>query len=304
MKTTMAILVLLVSVTIISAWAAVAQPTPAVASIPSKKYQEPGDYLDTIEVNGTTRTFTIHIPPGYKPWTPMPLVINIHGRTGTAFQQEAMSQMNVKADEKGFVAVHPQAMDNPPTWWGPIPNEIGQPDMDFFQELLVYLQQEINIDPTRIYATGFSNGATMANRLGCDMSHTFAAIAPVSGGHVAFDLCEGDRPIPVLAFHGTEDTIIPYHGNNRDTPPVHAWVGAWAERNGCDLTASVSHPHPTITRETWNNCDGSAIVILYSIEGAGHTWPGSDFGAHLGGVTLDIDATDVIWEFFESHPLP
>jgi polyhydroxybutyrate depolymerase len=304
-KTTVAFIPLTLFFLAVSAWIVAvppaAPPTPPPMPIPTKKYQTPGDYLDSILVNGISRSFTVHIPPDYHPGLPRPLVINIHGRTATAFQQEGMTQMNAKADKEGFLAVNPQALGRPPTWWGPIPNEIGQPDMDFFEKLLVYLQEEISIDPSRIYATGMSNGATMANRLGCDMSDLFAAIAPVSGGHVAFDQCAPSRPVPVLVFHGLKDTMIPYHGNDNN-PPVRAWVEAWAKRNGCNPTPTIEHPKPTISKETWADCDAEVSVILYSIEEAGHTWPGSQFGARLGGFTIDINATDVIWEFFASHP--
>jgi polyhydroxybutyrate depolymerase len=295
MKRTIALILVLASVVVLSAWA---------VALPAGKYQAPGNYVDSIEVNGTKRLFTLHLPANYRPWTRLPLVVNIHGRTATAFQQEEMSQMNLKADQEGFIVVHPQAMDYPPTWWGPIPNELGQPDMDFFEQLLAYLQRELSIDPARIYATGFSNGATMANRLGCDMSDTFAAIAPVSGGHVAFDLCASKNPISVLVFHGLDDTMIPYQGNNVDSPPVRAWVQAWADRNGCHFQPQTSQPGVTITRETWGDCDQDVEVTFYSIAGAGHTWPGSQFGALMGGTTSAINATDVMWEFFESHPRP
>jgi polyhydroxybutyrate depolymerase len=268
------------------------------------KYGSPGDYLDNILVDGVERLFSVHVPPGYRPGLCLPLVVNIHGRTSNLFEQETISQMNAKADQEAFIVLHPQALGKPPTWWGPIPNEVGQPDLDFFRALIPLLQQEVGIDPARIYATGLSNGATMANRLACAMPDTFAAIAPVSGGHVAYDLCEAQRPVPVVAFHGLLDPIILYHGNNVDTPPVRAWVNAWALRNGCDLQPVVEEVQPAITRETWQNCAQSAHVVLYTIADAGHTWFGSRFGATMGGFTLDISATDVMWEFFLAHPRP
>jgi polyhydroxybutyrate depolymerase len=209
--------------------------------------------------------------------------------------------MSAKADEEGFLVVYPQALGTPPTWWGPIPNELGQPDMEFFRELLAHLLHELCIDRQWIFATGMSNGATMANRLGCDMADTFAAIAPVSGGHVAFDECTPSRPVPVLAIHGRNDTIIPYAGNPYN-PAVHEWVEAWAQRNGCAVSPTRSQPADSVTREAWSSCDAGATVILYTLEEAGHTWPGSEFGVLFGGSTRAIDATDVIWTFFSSHP--
>jgi polyhydroxybutyrate depolymerase len=171
--------------------------------------------------------------------------------------------------------------------------------MDFFEEMLAYLQLEISIDPVRIYATGLSNGATMANRLACDRANTFAAIAPVAGGHVAPDQCEPSRPVSVLVIHGTDDPVIPYSGNQANTPPVHAWV----QRNGCDEEPTASRPYPDVLQETWENCAGGVEVRLLSLEGAGHTWPGAPLSVGLGSTSQHVDATDVIWSFFQTHPM-
>ena len=277
-------------------------PTDTPTPIPIQKYLDPGDYVTAIEVNNTRRWFTVHLPPDYQPGVPLPLVINLHAVTQTAFQQEILSGMNAKADEENFIVVNPQAIGAPPAWLGPIPGSAGQADMDFFEKLLEFLQTEIRVDPNRIYATGMSNGATMANRIGCDMSVTFAAIAPVAGGHVAFNRCEVERPVSVIVFHGTDDPTIPYDGVENDIPPVHLWVGAWADRDGCDSTPILSHPHTMVTKETWGNCDEDVEVALYTLEGGGHTWPGAPLSVTFASSFPYISATDLIWEFFEAHP--
>ena len=270
-------------------------------AIPNRYYQTPGDYEETMDMEGTERTFFVHVPPQYKPGTHLPLVFNLHGRTVTAQHQMEISQMNAKADEAGFIVVAPQADDSPPTWWGAVPGEIGEADMLFFDALLDHLLTEISIDPERIYATGFSNGASMANRLGCAYSEVFAAVAPVSGGHIGWYDCEADHPVSVIAIHGNEDGIIPYARNHRN-PNVHDWVEAWAERNGCDREIDVTSPVETVTQEMWGNCRGDSHVTLYSFAQAGHSWPGSDFRIDIGGPTQVMDATDIIWEFFAAHP--
>jgi polyhydroxybutyrate depolymerase len=267
-----------------------------------KPYDAPGDYLDMLSVSGYERWFTIHIPPGYQPDTPMPLVINVHPYASTMFEVEEFSKMNAKANEEGFVVVNPQAIGDPPSWWGPLPGIPGQADKDFFVELLNYLQKAINIDPNRIYATGLSNGGTMTNALGCFMSDTFAAIAPVAGGHTDFTNCEIDQPLSVLVIHGTEDPTIPYEGRDNEVPPVHLWVEHWAMRNGCDLSSEITHPESDVDQETWNGCDQDVIVTLYSRIGGGHVWPGSDWAAVMEGSQASINATDLVWEFFKSHP--
>lgn len=266
------------------------------------RYQNPGDYISVLIVNEIERWYTVHIPPGYKPDIPSPLVINLHGYTGTAFSQEEMSQMNAKADEEGFIVVNPQAYHNPPTWTGPLLGAEGKPDLDFFQLLLETLNREINIDPERIYATGMSNGATMTNTLGCVFSEVFAAIAPVAGGHSGFRICPITRPVSVLVIHGTDDPTIPYYGKEGQVPSVQSWVKAWAERNGCNPDADITQPQENIQHTTWDNCDDNVTVKLITREGGGHVWPGSTIATHREGMDSEFNATDVIWEFFKLHP--
>jgi polyhydroxybutyrate depolymerase len=226
----------------------------------------------------------------------------MHARTRNMIQQEELSRMNAKADEERFVVVSPQALGDPPTWWGPIPGEVGQSDLDFFRKMLAYLQQQISIDPDRIYATGLSNGGTMAYRLGCDMSDVFAAIAPVAGGHVAHHLCQPEDPVSVLVIHGTADATIPFEVQPNVSPAVETWLEAWAEHNGCDPTPSVSKSFVATTEKTWSHCNGDVVVTLEIIQGGGHVWPDSDLGTHLAEYPSDLDATDLIWSFFKAHP--
>ena len=281
-------------------------PQPSTTTEPTQttiasKYQEPGEYDETLNVDGTDRTFLLHVPPSYQPENPIPLVFNLHGRTDTAVHQQEMTQMNAKADQEGFVVVAPQAIDEPPTWWGAVPTEIGDPDMDFIDALLELLQEELNIDPQRIYATGFSNGASFANRLACSRSDIFAAVAPVSGGHVGYYDCDAEYAVSVLAIHGLNDSIIPFEGN-QNNPLVYDWVEAWAERNGCNSVPNISRPSQLFTMENWGNCNGDNLVALFSIADGGHSWPGSDFAIEIDGTTEAINATDEIWDFFSSFP--
>ncbi len=107
-----------------------------------------------------------------------------------------------------------------------------------------------------------------------------------------------------MAFHGLNDNIVPYEGTARDRilPPIHDWAVAWAERNGCAATPTVTEVNDTVTQETWGNCDEGADVVLYAIEAHGHSWPGSELLPEI--TSQAINATDVIWDFFKAHPLP
>lgn len=282
------------------------EPTPTLI----ERYQNPGDYLHGVQIDGEERWFTVHIPTGYQPGDVTPLLLNFHGRTSNAFEQEEISAMYAKGDEEGFVVVNPQALDNPPTWWGAVPTEIGDADFEFIQVMLDELRQHIRLDPARIYAAGYSNGGSMATRLGCDLSNQIAAVASVSGGHVGREQCKPLRPVPMIVFHGVRDTVIPYEGipaqfeDDKPLPSVHEWVTDWAFRNGCALLPVETQVGETTIKEVWEACEEDAEVVLYSMQEAGHTWPGTDTGALMGGTTDEINATDLIWEFFDAHPKP
>jgi polyhydroxybutyrate depolymerase len=142
----------------------------------------------------------------------------------------------------------------------------------------------------------------MAYRLGCDMSGIFAAIAPVAGGHVAHDTCQPDHPVSVLVIHGTADATIPFEGQLNTSPPVETWLEAWAAHNGCDPTPSVSKPFLATTEKTWGYCEGGVVVTLEKIKGGGHVWPTAELGTHLSEFPSNLDATNLIWEFFKAHP--
>ncbi len=255
----------------------------------------PGNYIVDIESSSQTREFRLHIPPGYLPSHAAPLVINLHGAGGTGRQQELYSRMSSKADEAGFIAVHPEGRGDPQTWYvGPTAGG-QQEDVQFMRDLITCLKNQLSIDANRIYATGFSNGGGMANRLGCDLSGVIAAIGPVSGAYFFHDDCHPSRPVPVAAFHGTADPIVPYNGGDA-LPPIPHWAADWAVRNGCDPASTITYSYGDVTGETWGNCDNDASVTLYTVAGGTHAWPGAI------GATQDIDATDTIWEFFAAHP--
>lgn len=261
----------------------------------------PGNYVETLTVNGEVRQYRLHIPSTYNPDNAVPLVVNLHGLDSNATQQEQVSQMSTKADQIGFIVVYPEGLGNPQTWHVG-PRAEADADLQFIRDLIEHLKTQLNIAPGHIYATGISNGAQMSNRLGCEMADIFAAIAPVSGGYPPSQECRPIHPVAVVAFHGTADQILPYEGQGRLLLPVREWASAWAARNGCDATPSITFQQGEVTGETWSHCQEGAEVVLYTIQGRGHSWPGSDMPPEI--TTQDINATDVIWEFFASHPMP
>jgi polyhydroxybutyrate depolymerase len=144
-----------------------------------------------------------------------------------------------------------------------------------------------------------SNGGGMANRMACEMSDVIAAIGTVSGAYPVWNNYRPTRPVPVVAFHGTADRVVPYEGLGHVLPPIRAWAAGWAARNGCDPVPTFTYRQGKVTGETWGNCPDKARVTLYTIEGGGHDWPGSE-----GYPAAAIGATDVIWDFFAEYPMP
>lgn len=256
---------------------------------------------DQILSGGVTRHFLLHVPPLYY-GDPTPLVLNFHGYGSNSRQEEILTGMSAKADAAGFIVVYPEGLDGA---WYTGPSTQGDADRQFIRDLVAHLENLYTIDPKRIYATGISNGGGMADRLACNMADLIAAIAPDSGAYNFWQDCLPWRPVPVLAFHGLDDNVIPYEGSSPQamTPPIEAWAAAWAMRNGCSSKAGITTPIETVTIRTWSNCTKNAEVILYALAGHGHSWPGSPIMPRAI-TSKAINATDVMWEFFSAHPMP
>lgn len=169
--------------------------------------------------------------------------------------------MSVKADEDGFIAVHPEALGTPQTWHFGVAAE-AQTDLMFFRDLINNLESQWSIDPKRIYVTGMLNGAQMTNHLGCELSDIIAAIGPVSGGYPSLQNCNPVQPLPVVSFHGTADNLIPYEGQGQILLPAREWAAGWASHNGCDQTPKVPLQKGQVTGGTWANYREGADVIL------------------------------------------
>jgi len=289
--------------------------TAAACARPSRQESEPpataaatsgaGDYAETIASSGQMRHYRLHVPPSYQPGRAWPLVISLHGFNSNGTQQERFSKMSVKADQAEFIAVYPEGLGNPQAWYFG-PGDEGVADLDFMRDLIRHLEGQLSIDSARVYATGISNGGEMTNRLGCELSDQVTAIAPVSGGYPRAEACRPSRPVPVVAFHGTADNLLPYEGlgQGKLMLPVPEWAAGWAARNGCNTTPAVTFQRSQVTGQTWENCSEGADVVLYTVVGGGHSWPGSDIAPESGITTQDINATDVIWDFFAAHPKP
>ena len=199
----------------------------------------------------------------------------------------------------------------------------GVDDMAYTRALLADLGRRIDIDGRRVFATGFSNGAAMTQRLACEAADTFAAIAPVSGeNQFALAGCTPAARVAVLDIHGTLDKCWPYDGGDSGCLSSGLYVSVaetlagWAARNGCDATPVTTtlpprpgvHDGTSVVRFSYASCGAGGELEHLEVIGNGHYWPDGEAyasGRRLGGVmSRQLDTGPAIVEFFSSHSRP
>jgi len=255
----------------------------------------------TIDVNGTARTLLFHLPAGYQAGDDLPVLFDFHGYGSNAKDQELLTGMSAFADQFGFVVIYPEGLVDQfgNQYWNTLSGQNKQADLDFVAEMLRLLGIYYGYNPTRVYASGFSNGGGMANMLAGEMADTFAAIGTVAGAYYDYADYQPSQPVPVITFHGTADQVVPYNGLFI-LPPIYDWVKDWATKNGCGLDAEVITDEGDIFAEQWSQ-DCTAPVVLYSMLDKGHSWPGSTMPADI--TSNQIDASLRMLQFFAAHPL-
>lgn len=263
----------------------------------------------SVESGGRVRTYRLYVPTTYDPARPTALVLSLHGFASNPSQQARFSGFDELAEAEGFLAVYPQGTGLPLRWNAGIRGlNAGSTvdDVAFIRDLLDHLAAQFCVDPTRVYATGLSNGGGMSHRLACALADRVAAIGTVAGAYPLpeDDTCQPARPVPVIAFHGTADLIVPYAGN-RDLAAASEWAAAWAARNGCAPTPTDLAPVGSARGMRYSGCSGGAEVHFYTVEGGGHTWPGGPPlpALIIGRTAADVDASRLMWTFFQAHPL-
>jgi polyhydroxybutyrate depolymerase len=268
----------------------------------------------TIQSSGEKRKYLLYVPKSYDPARPTPLVISMHGFIEWPAHQMEISHWNKLADENGFIVVYPSGTGFP-LRWGTLPRAGGENrggrDVTFISDLIDKLEQDYHIDPARIYANGLSNGGGMAFLLACKLADRIAAVGGVAGAYsTPWSECSPSRPVPVIAFHGDADPIVPYGGAVRPTskfvlPPIADWVARWAQHNGCTSPPVALPASGEVSGVRYTGCAQNAGVDFYTIHAGGHSWPGGKGLPKfiVGNTSQDIDATRVMWDFFLDHPL-
>ena len=272
------------------------------------EYRSNGELVSS----GRKREYVLHVPTRYDRSKPTPLVISMHGAALWGAAQRDISQWDRVADREGIIVVYPSGTtgSGPRIWH--VDSSAGlRRDVTFISELIDTLRASYNIDPARVYANGLSNGGGMAFVLSCMLSDRIAAVGMVGAAQtLPWDWCTDRHAVPMIAFHGTNDRAVPYTGGpslvtSRPFPNVVTWLAHWARRNGCAPSAIDSAFARDVSRRAYANCDQDADVVLYTIQGGGHTWPGGMQLPQwwLGTTSRSIDASSVMWDFFRRHPL-
>jgi len=246
--------------------------------------------------DGLERSYIVKTPSSYNPEVKYPLVINMHGLGSTALEQQYYSEMDYVGDTAGFIIAYPNGVNK---LWNVVLTG-GVDDVGFISALIDTMAANFNIDLYRVYATGMSMGGFMSYRLACELENRIAAIASVTGLST-FSPCEPSQPVPVLQIHGTADPTVSYAG-------VAATIDFWTDHNICedepeviDLPDTDTTDQSTVTVTHYDLCDAATEVILYTVNGGEHTWPGSNI---LIGITnQDIHASVEIWNFFKRFTL-
>ncbi len=287
---------------------------PDCSAVPAAQV---GLQTGTITSNGIEYQFQFIVPSSYDGTTPIPAVLDFHGLGSNGAQQALFSGIAGLAEVEGFLSVQPTGVPAPDddrnSWELPQFDQPGRDDVQMVLDMIDFLGQNICIDPGRIYSIGMSNGGLFTSEVVCDLSERIAAAVSVAGV-THDDSCEPTRAVPYLAFHGIDDTTVPFNGGGESSLGASDFFqqvmpeefSQFADDFGC-TGSEDSSVTAEITLTSYTGCNDDIEMGFYAIAGAGHTWPGSLVSVgitSLGVTNTDIDATATAWEFFQENSLP
>ena len=289
----------------------------------------PGTHSVSFEYNGHHRHFYVHIPET-SVYEKYPVVIMLHG--GVSNSNYSMKRFGwvELSDKEGFIAIFPDALppvgssspDNvllPQSWWKALnfdPREIvfDDPvdDEGFTAEIIKILKEDLPIDENRIFIAGYSNGGKMAMYLGLKLSNFVAAIATVSGFYDFKGSEVIQTPISIMIIAGMDDPFNPYYGGYVIPPwsidiskrePVETILMKWVNLLGLPEEPIKQQENENEKFVLYSN--GKTDIYFYAFKKLGHFWPQADLDYPLWffhGRYDEVNATELIWEFFKTHP--
>ena len=296
----------------------------------SEKRALPASHRIQLRYAGLDRSYIFHVPARVTAGEPpLPVVLNFHGATSNGEQQERYSGMDAAADRDGFVAVYPNGTGRGARvlFWNAggccgyaMRNNVD--DVGFARALLGDLADRVAIDRRRVYATGLSNGAMMAFRLGVEAQDRIAAIAPVEGA-LMIEVKALARPMPLMLFNSVDDRYVPYNGRFGRLgkiahvvpyPAVDEELARWRGFDSCPAEPKIgpelhgqagsADAANSATRYEWGPCANGSRIVLWKLTGSGHVWPGTPHAVSwLGRSTTVIDGNEEMWRFFRDYSL-
>lgn len=275
------------------------QPATTEVRCSGKPMMAPGTTTRMMMSRGQKRTYHLHVPTQYDPSRGTSLVLAFHGLSDKAASFMKYTDIEREADAQNVVVLLPQGLGVVPGWNAGNccgePQLFGIDDVGFARDLIQHAKSELCIDDRRIFALGFSNGAMFTHRLGCELSTLIAAIGPVSGPTMVKE-CRPEKPVAVLSFHGTADSIVGYDGGGTGTfPKIRDVFADWAARDRCTDAPQTTFKQGDVTCLSHQKCAEGTEDSLCTIDKGQHTWPGSSDG------TKDVQATAELLRFFARH---
>ncbi len=263
---------------------------------------------------GVTRNYLLFVPPTHANANPAPLLLVFHGGGGHAYDMPRFTGFDDLAESRGFVVAYP---DSANTHWNDSRQLSLADDVGFVGKVIREIEDNFPIDRTRIYATGFSNGGFFVQRVACDLSSQVAAVASVAATmpEALVPRCHPAKPVSVMFIQGTADPLVDIdggevartHGRNISLGKA---AGFWLVRDRIDSKPeSADLPNhdsngTSVYREVYAGGQEDTEVVVYTIRGGGHTWPGGPRYSPsflVGKVNHDLNASEAIWDFFSRH---
>lgn len=265
-------------------------------------------YFENIDHGGLEREYIIYIPAIYTGNSPVPLVFNFHGRT--QYNNSFMSQADFRpiADTAGFILVYPQGtinQDGDPFWNSDLSESVD--DIGFTEVMMEQISSQYNIDTSRIYMTGYSNGADLCHAIACRLNDKIASIAPVKGKMPEYfvNRCWTQHQTPVLSINNTDDIFYPFKGRNS----VEETIQFWVNRNECDLIPTTtifpdidSNDNITVEHIVYTcSEDGVTVELIKEINNAG-VW-GHNYPVITSPNSWYFDGPGEVWKFLSRYSL-
>lgn len=304
----------------------VALAVAAVLALPTANADEPNGLVDrSLPFETMKRNYHVHLPPGFQPGAPIPMVLVFHTANSDGVEMAELTGFNEIADKNNFIVVYPDGIKG--TWndgrrinWAHHYNDVG-----FVDAICAHLIERLNVDPLRIYAAGLANGGFFAQYFCIKGRHRLAGVASVAATlpQVVYNSSRPKNPASVLFILGMADPLVPFgggyiapgkHGQNKGVGVSASMaIDFWVKNNGCknqyeagEFPDSDKNDQTRVKYARYCSCPGDKEVAVFAVEGGGNTWPSARLDSSegkFGKTSRDIDATALIWDFFQKHKL-